>query len=56
MLAKQWIRPSVSEFGSPIIFVRKRDGSLRMCIDYRAVNKLTIRNRYLLPRVDELFG
>ena len=48
------IRPSTSPFGSPILFVKKKDGSLRLCIDYRGLNKVTIKNRYPLPRVDEL--
>ena len=54
LLEKGLIRPSVSPFGSPVIFVRKKNGELRLCIDYRAVNKLTVRNRYPLPRIDEL--
>jgi hypothetical protein len=54
LLRKGLIRPSVSPFGSPVIFVRKPNGELRLCIDYRAVNKLTVRNRYPLPLVDEL--
>jgi hypothetical protein len=54
LLAKGLIRPSTSPYSSPVIFVKKKDGSLRMCIDYRAVNKLTIKNRYPLPRIDQL--
>ena len=54
MLAKGYIRPSVSPFGAPVIFVPKPDGSLRLCIDYRALNKVTIKNRYPLPRIDDL--
>ena len=54
LLAKGFIRPSVSPFSSPVIFVRKKDGTLRMCIDYIAVNKLTVKNRYPLPRIDQL--
>ena len=49
-----FITPSNSPFGAPILFVKKKDGSLRMCIDYRALNKLTVKNRYPLPRIDEL--
>jgi hypothetical protein len=47
------IRPSYSEFGSPILFVRKADGSLRMCIDYRGLNEVTHKDAYPLPRVDD---
>lgn len=49
-----FIRPSVSPYGAPILFVRKKDGTLRMCVNYRALNKLTIKNKYPLPRIDEL--
>lgn len=49
-----FIRPSVSPYGAPILFVRKKDGTLRMCVDYRALNKITIKNKYPLPRIDEL--
>jgi hypothetical protein len=48
------ISPSTSPYGAPVLFVRKKDGSLRMCIDYRALNSQTIKNRYALPRIDEL--
>ncbi|GJU68694.1 putative reverse transcriptase domain-containing protein [Tanacetum coccineum] len=50
-----FIRPSTSPWGAPILFVKKKDGSFRMCIDYRELNKLTIKNRYPLPRIDDLF-
>ncbi|GJR02295.1 putative reverse transcriptase domain-containing protein [Tanacetum coccineum] len=50
-----FIRPSHSPWGAPVLFVKKKDGSLRMCIDYRELNKLTIKNRYPLPRIDDLF-
>ncbi|GJT43499.1 putative reverse transcriptase domain-containing protein, partial [Tanacetum coccineum] len=50
-----FIRPSTSPWGAPVLFVKKKDGSFRMCIDYRELNKLTIKNRYLLPRIDDLF-
>ena len=49
------IRPSKSPFGAPILFVKKKDGTTRMCVDYRALNDITIKNSYPLPRVDELF-
>lgn len=52
---KGFIRPSSSPWGSPLLFVKNKDGSLRMCIDYRELNKLTIKNRYPLPRIDDLF-
>ncbi|GJV70519.1 putative reverse transcriptase domain-containing protein [Tanacetum coccineum] len=50
-----FIRPSTSPWGAPILFVKKKDGSFRMCIDYRELNKLTVKNRYPLPRIDDLF-
>ncbi|GJU15212.1 hypothetical protein Tco_1143178 [Tanacetum coccineum] len=52
---KGFIRPSSSPWGAPILFVRKKDRSFRMCIDYRELNKLTMKNRYPLPRIDDLF-
>jgi hypothetical protein len=55
LLSKGLIEPTSSPFGSPILFVAKKDGSLRMVIDYRALNRLTIRNRTPLPRIDDLF-
>ena len=55
LLDKGFIRPSISPWGAPVLFVRKKDGSLRMCIDYRALNKVTIKNKYPLPRIDDLF-
>ncbi|KAA3487545.1 DNA/RNA polymerases superfamily protein [Gossypium australe] len=50
-----FIHPSVSPWGTPVLFVKKKDGSMCMCIDYRQLNKLTIKNKYLLPRIDDLF-
>ncbi|KAI3821421.1 hypothetical protein L1987_08989 [Smallanthus sonchifolius] len=52
---KGFIRPSHSPWGAPVLFVKKKDGSFRMCIDYLELNKLTIKNRYPLPRIDDLF-
>lgn len=51
---KGFIRPSTSPWGAPVLFVKKKDGSFRMCIDYRELNKLTIKNRYPLPRINDL--
>ena len=55
LLGKQFIRPSSSPWGAPILFVRKKDTSHHMCVDYRELNKLTVKNRYPLPRIDDLF-
>ncbi|GJU63230.1 putative reverse transcriptase domain-containing protein [Tanacetum coccineum] len=52
---KGFIRPSHSPWGAPVLFVKKKDGAMRMCIDYRELNKLMIKNRYPLPRIDDLF-
>ncbi|GJX55384.1 hypothetical protein Tco_0285281 [Tanacetum coccineum] len=52
---KGFIRPSSSPWGAPFLFVKKKDGSFRMCIDYQELNKLTVKNRYPLPRIDDLF-
>jgi hypothetical protein len=49
------IRHSVLPWGAPVIFIRKKDGSWRLCIDYRKLNKATIKNQYPLPRIDDLF-
>ncbi|GKA01999.1 putative reverse transcriptase domain-containing protein [Tanacetum coccineum] len=55
MQDKGFIRPSHSLWGAPMLFVKKKDGSMRMCINYRELNKLTVKNRYPLPRIDDLF-
>nr|GEX71907.1 DNA/RNA polymerases superfamily protein [Tanacetum cinerariifolium] len=55
MLENGFIRPSVSPWCAPVLFVKKKDGSMRLCIDYRELNRITIRNRYPLPRIDDLF-
>ncbi|GJS23487.1 putative reverse transcriptase domain-containing protein [Tanacetum coccineum] len=52
---KGFIRPSFLPWGAPVLFIKKRDGSFQMCIDYRELNKLTVKNRYQLPRIDNLF-
>ena len=52
---KGYIRPNSSPWGAPVLFVTKKDGSLRMCIDYRSLNEVTIKNKYPLPRIDDLF-
>src|SRR5208282_4963432 len=52
-LRKRWIRPSVSPAGAPILFVPKKDGGLRLCVDYRGLNKVTVKNRHPLPLIDE---
>ncbi|KAG8490535.1 hypothetical protein CXB51_013654 [Gossypium anomalum] len=49
-------RPSFSPWGAPVLFVKKKDGTMRMCIDYRQLNKVTIKNKYPLPRIDDLFN
>jgi hypothetical protein len=55
MMDKGYIRPSVSPWGAPILFVKKKDGTLQLCIDYRQLNKVTIKNKYPLPRINDLF-
>ena len=55
LLSKGFIRPSTSPWGAPVLFVKKKDGHLLLCIDYRQLNQVTIRNQYPLPRIDELF-
>nr|AAV43974.1 putative polyprotein [Oryza sativa Japonica Group] len=55
LLQKGYIRPSTSPWGAPVIFVEKKDHTQRMCVDYRALNEVTIKNKYPLPRIDDLF-
>ena len=55
LLSKGFIRLSISPWEAPVLFVKKKDGSLRLCIDYRQLNRVTIRNQYPLPRIDDLF-
>ena len=55
LLSKGFIQPSSSPWGAPVLFVKKKDGSMRMCIDYRELNMVTIKNRYPLLRIDDLF-
>ncbi|KAM1237846.1 hypothetical protein ACFX1X_039206 [Malus domestica] len=55
LVDKGFIQPSTSPWGAPVLFVRKKDGTLRLCIDYRQLNQVTIKNRYLLPRINDLF-
>jgi hypothetical protein len=55
LLEKEFIRPNSSLWGAPVIFVPKKDGTQRLCIDYRALNEVTIKNKYPLPRIDDLF-
>jgi hypothetical protein len=55
LLDKEYIRSSVSPWGTLVLFVKKKDGTLRLCIDYRQLNKITIKNKYPLPRINDLF-
>jgi hypothetical protein len=55
LLEKGYIRPSTSPWTAPVLFVEKKDGTKRMCIDYRALNEVTIKNKYSLPRIEDLF-
>ena len=55
LLKKGYILPNVSPWGAPMLFVKKKDGTLRLCIDFRILNKETINNKYPLPRMDDLF-
>ena len=55
LLGKGFIRPSTSPWGAPVVFVKKKNKTLRLCIDYRQLNRVTIKNRYPLSRIDNLF-
>jgi hypothetical protein len=55
LLEKGFIRPSSSTWGAPVIFVPKKDGTQRLCMDYRALNEVTVKNKYPLPRIDDMF-
>ena len=55
LLDKGFICPSVSPWGVPVLFVKKKDGTLRLCVDYRQLNKMTMKNKYSLPGIDDLF-
>ena len=55
LLEKIFIRLSVSPWGALVLFVKKKDGTLRLCVDYRQLNKMTMKNKYPLPKIDNLF-
>ena len=55
LLKMGYIHPSVSPWGAPVLFVKKKDGTLRLCIDFRQLNKVYVKNKYPLPRIDDLF-
>ena len=55
LLDKGYIRPSLSPWGAPVLFVKKKDGSFRLCVDYRELNRATVKNKYPLPSIDDLF-
>jgi hypothetical protein len=55
LLEKGFIHPSTSPWGAPILFVNKNDGGFRLCVDYRVLNKVTIKNSFPLPRIDDIF-
>jgi hypothetical protein len=56
LLEKGFIHPSSSLWGDPVIFIPKKDGTQRLCMDYRALNEVTMKNKYLPPRIDDLFN
>jgi hypothetical protein len=55
LLKKGYIHPSVSPWGAPVLFVKNKYGTMRLCIDFRQLNKVTVKNKYPLPRIDDLF-
>jgi hypothetical protein len=55
LLKKVYICPSVSPWGAPVLFMKNKDGTLRLCIDFMQLNKVTVKNKYPLPRIDDLF-
>jgi hypothetical protein len=55
LLEKGFIHPSSSRWGAPVIFILKKDGTQRLYVDYHALNEVTVKNKYLLPRIDDLF-
>ena len=55
LLDKGFVRPSVSSWGALVLFVKKKDDTLRICIDYRQINRVTVKNKYPLPRIEDLF-
>ena len=55
LLSKGFIRPSTSPWGAPMLFVKKKDSTLRLCINYRKLNRVTVKNKYHLPRIVDLF-
>ena len=55
LIEKVFVRPSISPWGAPVLFVKKKDGSMRLCIDYPELNKVTKKNKYPLPRIEDLF-
>jgi len=54
-LSKGFIRPSTSPWGAPVLLIKKKDETHRLCVDYRELNKVTVKNKYPLPRIDDLF-
>ena len=56
LLDRGYIKPSASPWGSPVLFMKKKDGTMRMCIDYRSLNAVTIKNKYPLPHIEDLFN